>query len=194
MSEEINDRGLLWESFLKRWPIEDLPALTLQEYSQPGTQDSFTYWLESKTEKLGSIWGGSSFKFGIYERNNKNDAENVKGRLYGATYAWYQKYGDSPEMAFSAVHAEIIKAANAARQGNLAVLDEVNLGEAIKWKLAFLYQNRDIPCVLPIFKADYLRAVLGSSEKRVSILQCQTALKTFHKIPRKIVEKFSVNA
>ncbi|MDK1388845.1 hypothetical protein QN224_25930 [Sinorhizobium sp. 8-89] len=43
----------------------------------------------------------------------------------------------------------------------------------MKWKLAFLYQNRQAPCVLPIFKAEYLRAYLGSGEKRASELQKQ---------------------
>lgn len=171
MSEKTINRDLLWDEFLNRWPLEDLQLLTLEEYSQPGKQAGFTYWLESKTEKLGSVWGGSSFKFGIYERDNKKEAENGRGRKYGDTYAWYGKYGNTPEEAFKNIHAEILKVVEAARQGNLAVVDTANLGEAIKWKLAFLYQNRDTPCVLPIFKAEYLRAALDSSEKRVSVLQ-----------------------
>ena len=40
--------------------------MTLDEYSKIGDKHTFTYWLESRLDQLGSIWGGSSFKFGIF--------------------------------------------------------------------------------------------------------------------------------
>ena len=52
-----------WDDFLQRWPLESLPALTLPQYTQSGDSDTLTYWLEIVTENLGSIWGGSAFKF-----------------------------------------------------------------------------------------------------------------------------------
>lgn len=69
-----SDRELesLWDEFLTHWPIERLDSINLYEYTSQGTDDSFCYWLESATEKLGSIWGGSSFKFGIYARKDKS--------------------------------------------------------------------------------------------------------------------------
>ena len=173
MNELMINRDLLWGEFLNRWPIEHIRELTLDEYSQPGKQDGFTYWLEKKTEQLGSVWGGSSFKFGIYRRSDKSTAVNEKGRIYRDEYAWYSKYGDTPEVAFKNVRAEILKVIEASQQGDLATIDSINLGDAIKWKLAFLYQNRDSYCVLPIFKAEYLRFALDSSEKRVGVLQNQ---------------------
>ena len=47
----------LWDQFIKTWPIEKLKELTLEEYNTLGSKNSFCYWLESKTEDLGSIWG-----------------------------------------------------------------------------------------------------------------------------------------
>jgi 5-methylcytosine-specific restriction protein B len=167
------DDGALWDKFLARWPLENLGQITLQEYSEAGNNDSFTYWLESITEKLGSIWGGSSFKFGVYSRNDKSDKEDGAGRSYSTNYAWYTKYGNTAEEAFEKVRQEIIKVATAARNGDLTQVDDANLGEAVKWKLVFLYQNREKPSVLPIYKAECLRAALDSAEKRVSVLQKQ---------------------
>ena len=63
----------LWDSFLARWPLQSLPAMTLEQYAQAGNKDSFVYWLESRTEDLGSIWGGSSFKFGVYSRKDRSE-------------------------------------------------------------------------------------------------------------------------
>lgn len=32
--------------------------MTLDEYTQAGSKDSFSYWIESRLHELGSIWGG----------------------------------------------------------------------------------------------------------------------------------------
>jgi len=51
-----------WDEFLAKWPLEKLEQMTLEEYTNAGSKESFTYWIEAKLEKLGSIWGGSAFK------------------------------------------------------------------------------------------------------------------------------------
>ena len=38
----------------------------LDKYTNLNKDDSFCYWLESRTYELGSFWGGSSYKFLIY--------------------------------------------------------------------------------------------------------------------------------
>ena len=50
--------------------------MTLEEYTNLDKDDAFIYWIESRLDKLGSIWGGSAFKFGIYCRD-KTDAKEV---------------------------------------------------------------------------------------------------------------------
>ena len=37
----------LWDEFLSVWPASRLATMTLDEYSQAGSKDSFTYWIES---------------------------------------------------------------------------------------------------------------------------------------------------
>lgn len=54
----------LWDEFLSAWPISRIETMTIDEYTNVGSNDTFTYWIESKLDTLGSIWGGSSFKFG----------------------------------------------------------------------------------------------------------------------------------
>lgn len=80
-----------WDAFLKEWPLERLRRMTLQEYSAAGQSDTFTAWIESRLDKLGSIWGGSSFKFGIYSRKDKTPKRGGRGDSYTQDYAWYTK-------------------------------------------------------------------------------------------------------
>lgn len=171
MTISVKDCEKVWDEFLNHWPLESLHQLSLNEYSHAGNQDTFTYWLETITEKLGSIWGGSSFKFGVYSRRDQSEKIDGAGKSYNEDYGWYSKYGKSPEEAFEKVRAEIIAVAKAARIGDLATIDSVGLGEAIKWKIAFLYQNRNKPSVLPIYKSAYLRLAINSTQKKVSLLQ-----------------------
>ncbi|SOZ73761.1 conserved hypothetical protein [Cupriavidus taiwanensis] len=171
MNEPIEVRNAQWDAFLERWPLDKLPGMSLREYSEAGNQDCFVYCLESKTEALGSIWGGSAFKFGIYSRKQAGDAKRDGERYYGENYAWYAKYGDTPEAAFGQVINKIVQIANAARSGNLEAIDDVDLGQVVKWKLAFLYQDREHPSILPVLKLEYLQAAASSKQKKVSTLQ-----------------------
>lgn len=155
----------IWDAFLERWPLEKLPQLTLEEYTASGTNDSFAYWLEMKTDKLGSFWGGSSFKFGIFSRKAQDQKESGGGSSYTDDYAWYSKYGDTVDTAYARVLSLVIQVATAAREGRLEDIDDIDLGPAFKWKLAFLYQNPAHPIVLPILKPEVLRRELGELAK-----------------------------
>lgn len=184
MTRTVADRENQWTEFLNRWPLEKLADMTLEQYTGAGNQDCFVYWLEARTEILGSIWGGSAFKFGVYSRKDTTPKTNLSDRLsersYSDEYAWYTKYGNSPEEAFTSVKSVILIVANAARTCQLALIDEVDLGQSFKWKIAFLYQDRTAPCVLPIYKTEFLRAALDSSEKRASVLYQQLLAKRPH--------------
>jgi 5-methylcytosine-specific restriction enzyme B len=142
MNEPIKQRYELWDQFLTRFPLEKLETMSLDEYSQVGSKDSFTWWIEAGLDKLGSIWGGSSFKFGIYAR--KNTETTFKNRQYKGDeqYAWLAKYGDTASEAFTTVTSLIAAVARAAKQGDLEAVDQVDLGAAYKWRIAFHYQNR----------------------------------------------------
>ncbi|WP_346660005.1 AAA family ATPase [Ectopseudomonas mendocina] len=161
MNEPIEERQALWEKFLLRWPLDQLTTLTLEAYNQAGSDDSFCRWLEKHLESLGSIWGGSSLKFGIYSRaNTEKDPSGQNGVTANGHYAWYSRYGQSEEVAFARVRDLIVATAQAAREGHLETIEAIDLWPILKWKIAFLYQNRQQPTVLPIYLRKYLAAAL----------------------------------
>lgn len=149
-----------WDAFLRDWPIERLRRMTLPEYSEAGQGNTFTAWIENRLDKIGSIWGGSAFKFGIYSWKNKTPKEGTASDAYTQDYAWYRKYGPTPEIAFETVKAHVIRVAEAAARGDYAAIDAVDLGEAYKWKIAFHYQDRNNPGVIAGFKPKRLQAWL----------------------------------
>lgn len=147
-------RKQLWDEFLAVWPPERLLAMTIEEYTSVGTANSFIWWLESKVSDIGSVWGGSAFKFGIYERYNTEEKESKGGRIYSDKYAWYEKYGQTAEKAYETVKERVVSIMQAAQAGNVDAIDEIDFSEAIKWKIAFLYQPRDAPKIINVFNRD----------------------------------------
>lgn len=143
----------LKNDFLNEWPIERLKNMTLNEYTNL-EKTSFCYWLEAVTYDLGSIWGGSAYKFGIFERKNTmsdnfyNDKRQTDGK-----YSWYGKYGSNAKQVFENVKNIIVSIAENAQQNNLKAIDEIDLGNAYKWKIAFLYSDYNI---INIFKYEAL--------------------------------------
>lgn len=138
------NRSEILNTFLLKWPIEKLQEMTLQEYSNLNKSDSFCYWLEAETTELGSIWGGSAFKFGIYEKNNKESVFNSLGRSSDDDYAWMKKYGETRDSAFQKVKALILEVANNGKNLNISAIDSIDLGDAVKWKIAYLYSDNKI--------------------------------------------------
>jgi len=151
----------LWEECLEEWPTERLKTMTYDQYSQAGSHDTFCYWLEAKTTELGSIWGGSSFKFGIYSRADTENKESKAGRTYTETDAWLTKYGPTVEEAFATVKANILKIVECVQNDRLNEIDSLPFGDAVKWKIAFLYQPKDNLKVVNVFTKKFLQLFLG---------------------------------
>jgi len=163
-----------WAEFLAEWPIERLRNMTLDEYSRAGDTKTFTYWVESRLDKLGSIWGGSAFKFGIFSRRNRSPKASESGTSYSTDYAWYTKYGASPEEAFEKVRSLVVGVAGAAARADYRAIDAIDLGTAYKWKIAFHYQDRARPGVICVFLRKnlqkWLQGRVGSIPQEMSEL------------------------
>lgn len=150
MTMEVREQA--WSAFLQRWPIESLSKMKLSEYVSAGSKDSFTYWLEfGEGKRLGSIRGGDSSKLGIYERKNSPKGERVHIAM-DDVYSWKLKYGKSAAEAFKTIRDRIKKVALAACAGDLKLIQSIDLENALKWKVAFIYQDQTAPTVLPIYK------------------------------------------
>ena len=128
--------------------------MTLTEYNSLGNKDSFCSWLENLTEPLGSRWGGSSFKFGIFEFDpeSENANKDSAGILRDDKYKWTPKYGESADAAFEKIKSIIVSIAEASSAGDYVAIDSADLGHATKWKIAFLYQDHDNPKLVALKK------------------------------------------
>lgn len=174
--EAVNElRKKLLTEFLTAFPMDSLQDMPLEQYTNLKKEDSFCYWLESRTYELGSIWGGSSYKFGIYEYHNKPNAADPR-ITSNEQYAWYTKYGKTTaQEAFEVVRATIVKIALNANNGNFEAIEGITeLGEAYKWKIAYLYSNNQL---VPIYKKEMLISLAkhfgmaGAKDATISKLQ-----------------------
>ena len=131
----------LLAQFLGRWPLDKVVSMTLEEYTDINRSDSFCYWLERKTDALGGISGGSSYKFGIYKSAIEiNEAPSKKVSTDGE-YVWLNKYGKTREEVFEKVKGLIIQIIIASQEERFHDIDSIDLGDATKWKIAFLYSD-----------------------------------------------------
>ena len=137
-----SDADALYDEFNKRFPLEKLSEMTLEQYTNTNREDSFCYWIEVKTQDIGSIWGGSAYKFGIFKI--VGNLKSSIGTLHDDEYAWYSKYGNTRDEVFENIKSNILKIANAAQNGYYSEIDEIDLGDAFKWKIAFMYSQKKL--------------------------------------------------
>ena len=149
----------LWDEFLADWPISRLREIGLEEYTKAGSTDTFTYALEVKFANLGSIWGGSAFKFGIFSRNPNGKLKDYKPnskQIGTSEYAWYRKFGLTKDDAWNTVKEKVVLIAEAAASGNFAAVDKIDFPHVVKWKIAFLYQDRTNIKIVDIYKQEWM--------------------------------------
>lgn len=174
----MDNRNELYTQFLQEFPIDSLKDMSIERYTNLDRSNSFCYWIESRTYNLGSVWGGSSYKFGIY-RYAKSPNPKDPRIVSDDAYAWYAKYGkNTASEAFEVVRDTIIDIAEAAKVGDLEKIDAIdNLGESIKWKIGFLYSDMGF---IPFYKKDMLVTVANGmgmeNAKKRSIPEIQRFL------------------
>lgn len=170
--EELKDQRNLFLEFQNVWSLEKVKNMTLEDYTSilkdNQNRNDFTFWIESKLDNLGSIWGGSSFKFGVYKRNSNEDKGSNNSYSYNDDYGWYTKYGEDIQTAFKTVKENIIKVIEYSMQNDLKSIEEIDLGNAFKWKIAFHYQNVDDIKIVNIFATKVLEKFILRSLKRKS--------------------------
>ena len=83
--EVLQEREAGRLSFIEKFPLEKLKDLTLNEFVQGTTGESFCYWLEFKKIGFG-IGGGNASKFGIYRTKNANEIVYARGSGKNKTF------------------------------------------------------------------------------------------------------------
>lgn len=176
--EDLARREALWDEFLQRWPLESLASMSLDAYTRAGDTDCFTYWVETRVRQLGSIQGNTALKFGIYAQSAKamGQRESSRGVIFAGGYGWRESWGQTPDEAFRSVRQAVVELAQAARQGQLERVESSPLSPMYKWKLAFLYQNRQQVRLLPIYSTDLLRALADDELGDASQLELNSLL------------------
>jgi len=155
----------LWDEFLEKWPISRLETMQLDEYTKTGSRDTFTYWLEHKlVSHFPSLGGGSTFKFGIYSRKNIKKKKFTQNRSYSETHGWSASLGKSDKEAFEKVRTLVLNIATLAQDGDLYGIESKGIHETYKWKIAFLYQNRQDPKIVGVLGKKYLIKYTGGGE------------------------------
>lgn len=152
----MKDKNKLYQKFLEHYPKDKLATMTLDEYTNLVPNESFCNWIEAKTEELGSIWGSTSFKFGIY-RMKGQPKENSKFQ-HDDKYAWWSRYGAADaQSAFAIVRNSIVEIAKSASEHDLKAIDKIDiLTGMFKWKIAYLYSDM---WIIPIFNQDWLKTL-----------------------------------
>lgn len=106
-------------SFIERFPIDSLHNLSIHEYANTKTKDSFIYWLERK-QILSGIGGGNSSKFGVYLAKNN---EYCKG--YGKNQVILQ--GDNLQNEFDKVKNTIVDAIYYANEDRISEISKMDI-------------------------------------------------------------------
>ena len=151
-------REILFEEFHKRWKIEDIKNMKLEDYVSVGDKDTFCQWLETKTRQLGSIKGINSSKFGIYKRGDKT--KKPQNLINDNEYSWQKFYSDNNgNEAFENVKVEILKIIDYSQKGQFDKIDQLHLNGFVKWKIAYLFSNERL---IPIFKKEALLKIAQS--------------------------------
>lgn len=151
---ETEELRTILDEFLARWPKSEVEKMTLSQYVDLGSQDTFCQWVERGTRPLGSIlgWPGS-IKFGIYRREDKN--KRPQHYRNDEEYSWLPKFGDNRKEAFAAIKGEIKQIIRYASSGDFSAIDDLHLLDLFKWKVASLYSNERL---VPVFKREVLNA------------------------------------
>lgn len=141
----------MWDKFLETWPIKRLEQMTLEEYSTIGDKNCFSKFVEFKTKAIATISGGSNFTTGIYNQSVSGNKQTDKTRFYVGEYAWLSKYGKDAGQAFKKIKGLMVQIAVCSKEGRFKEIDNIDLGNAYKWKIAFLYQDRTSPSIVNVF-------------------------------------------
>ncbi len=161
-SNYMQEKIKMYDDFRLSWSLDRIQDLTLEEYTN-SNDNSFIYDIEFGTRELGSIKGRNAFIFGIYKRQDLTKQGSVKQYVYGKEYAWLKKFGANEQVAFDRVKHAVIDVIINAQNGNYFAIDDNPLDSMYKWKIAYLYQNKDDISITPVFT----RAALELYAKKV---------------------------
>jgi len=127
------------QEVISRFPIAKWPTLSLEQYAlgQENSEDTFSRWLEFRSQTIASMKGGNARKHLIYKHANQP--------------GWYfdSAYG-SVEQAWEAVRNGFVEVFARASRGEWDTIDDIAAlqgGPALRIKTLYIYFPTEILCV-----------------------------------------------
>ncbi|MCL2865710.1 MAG: HNH endonuclease [Lachnospiraceae bacterium] len=132
MDKNIIDLESLRKEFTKRFNRQKLETMTINEYSlnkqdNALSKESFCYWVETKLRGLGSMQGGTSFKFGTYFGEEKSDP----------TYK--RRWNNWTNESFETIRAALIEIYDAGESEDIESIKKSKISPMFKGKILSLY-------------------------------------------------------
>ena len=141
--------------FLAAWPVEKVKTMTVNQYADLSDHNSFCYWLEYGTRRLGAIGAISLNKFELWKPKEERDFKDNRF-LADSVYAWNSRKGENREKAFLEIRRLIIEIITKSQNGEWGAIDNIPFHAIGKWKIAVLYSNKKL---LPIYSKRALLAI-----------------------------------
>lgn len=142
-----------YDDFMRDYSLENLRKMPLEEYVR--FYRTITYASKNRPF-FGNIKGFDPKYFGIYKItvSNNNEPKDTNNLKNANGYAWQKDLGNNIEEAYEKVRKIIIKIAEIAEkikrheditENLLQQIESIDkLGQAFKWKIAYLYSDRQL--------------------------------------------------
>ena len=156
------------EEFLSKYPIEDIPNLTIEQYLL-GT-DSFSYWLHYRLSNIAKITSVHPNHFEIYTTKDTG-SQKFLSQSYEA------QFGSNHEKAFSFLKEEIVNFLDDIRQENYNDFEKYKIDSILKNMLMIVYfYEQFVPVCVKSTMDDCLKRVSISINKKASMVDKNLAL------------------
>lgn len=133
------------QQFLTLWPMEGLKNLSIQDYHQAQNKDCFIAQIDSFDPTQGNPTFANYFDIWEPISLGKDDKyHNEK------PYSWHKRLGNDAGLAFETLKQEILDIVDAVQRRDLNAIDQIQFSKGLKWMIAFLYQDFNDPCIIPI--------------------------------------------
>ena len=152
--KNYKDLEKLRQQFIKIFTIPKIKNLEKDDYVEGkvingGPDDNtFCYWVEWKTQRLGRMQRATAYKFGLYV-----DKETQQ-------YRFIKKFSNENE-AFDFLKKEVVKLIELGKSKNLEEIKKIQLSPMFKGKILFLYYPKKFINIFAENHVDYFLKKLG---------------------------------
>ena len=158
--------------FLRKFPLNRLKKLTIDDYVIGKGTPTFCAYVEAKTKPWANIQGATSSKFGIYFGRTSSDPR----KKYRST----TKFGHNKAETFRTVKSALLKLVEAGQKKDFAKIDANPLSQMFKAKILSLYFPK---AYLNVCSAENITSIASE----LGIPDCQYVSESQHRL---VLEKY----